>query len=243
MADFAVINQLAQENESKIVLLVMDGLGGLPMAPGGPTELEAAFTPNLDRLASEGACGLSTPIGPGISPGSGPAHLALFGYDALKYRIGRGVLEALGIGFDLHPEDVAARGNFCTVDKNGLITDRRAGRIPTEECARLSRKLQQNTNLAKHGVEIFVRPIKEHRFLFVMRGEQLSSALSETDPLQTGKPSGSDLSRGNVPNRRSGRRALQSALHCHATRWGPRTAWGPDARNELSVRLALSDRL
>ncbi|HIQ06374.1 MAG TPA: 2,3-bisphosphoglycerate-independent phosphoglycerate mutase [Anaerolineae bacterium] len=189
MADFAVINQLAQENESKIVLLVMDGLGGLPMAPGGPTELEAAFTPNLDRLASEGACGLSTPIGPGISPGSGPAHLALFGYDALKYRIGRGVLEALGIGFDLHPEDVAARGNFCTVDKNGLITDRRAGRIPTEECARLSRKLQQNTNLAKHGVEIFVRPIKEHRFLFVMRGEQLSSALSETDPLQTGKPS------------------------------------------------------
>ncbi|MFN3762784.1 MAG: phosphoglycerate mutase, partial [Anaerolineae bacterium] len=118
------LRELAIEGRSKILLLVMDGLGGLPMTPGGPTELEAAHTPNMDALAARSLCGLSTPIAPGIAPGSGPAHLALFGYDPLRYEIGRGVLEALGIGFDLQPQDIAARGNFCTLDpETGVITD------------------------------------------------------------------------------------------------------------------------
>jgi len=187
MADFDLIRRLAQPGDSKIVLLVIDGLGGLPIEPGGPTELEAAHTPNLDRLAAEGCCGLSEPIAPGISPGSGPAHLALFGYDPLVYDVGRGVLSALGIGFDLQPDDLAARGNFCTIDERGIITDRRAGRIPTEMCERLTAKLQANTAL--EGYELFVRPVKEYRFLFVLRGPDLSEALSETDPLVVGKPS------------------------------------------------------
>lgn len=187
MADFDLMRRLTQSGKSKIVLFVMDGLGGLPVEPGGPTELEAAHTPHLDQLAAEGICGLSQPIAPGVSPGSGPAHLALFGYDPLAYNIGRGVLEALGIGFDLRPDDLAARGNFCTVDKNGLISDRRAGRIPTEQCARLTARLQAET--AVPGYELFVQPVKEYRYLFVLRGPQLSEALSETDPLVVGKAS------------------------------------------------------
>src|SRR5205085_4589430 len=114
--------------------LVMDGLGGLPREAGGLTEMETAHMPNMDALAAIGQLGLSTPIGPGITPGSGPAHLSLFGYDPLEYVIGRGPLEALGIGFDLADTDVAARGNFCTVDTQGTVTDRSAGRIPDEEC-------------------------------------------------------------------------------------------------------------
>lgn len=187
MADFNLMRRLAHPGESKIVLFVMDGLGGLPIEPGGPTELEAAHTPNLDRLAAEGCCGLSQPIAPGVSPGSGPAHLALFGYDPLVYDVGRGVLSALGIGFDLQPDDLAARGNFCTIDEQGLITDRRAGRIPTEEGERLTAKLRAGTAL--EGYDIFVRPVKEYRYLFVLRGPGLSEALSETDPLVVGKPS------------------------------------------------------
>ena len=131
------IADLVQAAETKILLLVLDGVGGLPREPGGPTELEAARTPNLDRLAREGSCGLHEPVAAGITPGSGPGHLALFGYDPLRYRIGRGVLEALGVDFDLGPGDIAARGNFCTVGEDGRITDRRAGRIPTEEARRL----------------------------------------------------------------------------------------------------------
>lgn len=187
MADFDLMRKLAQPGNSKIVLLVIDGLGGLPIEPDGPTELEAAHTPHLDRLAAEGCCGLSQPIAPGVSPGSGPAHLSLFGYDPLVYNVGRGVLSALGIGFDLQPDDLAARGNFCTIDEQGLVTDRRAGRIPTEICERLTAKLQAGTAL--EGYELFVRPVKEYRFLFVLRGPGLSEALSETDPLVVGKPS------------------------------------------------------
>jgi 2,3-bisphosphoglycerate-independent phosphoglycerate mutase len=187
MADFDLMRRLAQSGKSKIVLFVMDGLGGLPIEPGGPTELEAAHRPHLDRLAAEGICGLSQPIAPGVSPGSGPAHLALFGYDPLTYNIGRGVLEALGIDFDLRPDDLAARGNFCTIDEHGLITDRRAGRIPTEVCARLTALLQSET--AVPGYELFVQPVKEYRYLFVLRGPQLSEALSESDPLVVGKAS------------------------------------------------------
>ncbi|MCA8999412.1 MAG: phosphoglycerate mutase, partial [Planctomycetaceae bacterium] len=125
----SLLKSLQKKNDSKIVLLVADGLGGLPQQPGGQTELETANTPHLDALAQRGTLGLSTPVIPGITPGSGPGHLGLFGYDPLEFQIGRGVLEALGIDFDLGPNDVAIRGNFCTIDGDGLITDRRAGRV------------------------------------------------------------------------------------------------------------------
>jgi 2,3-bisphosphoglycerate-independent phosphoglycerate mutase len=186
MTDFRLIGALAERNDNKIVLLVMDGLGGLPMQPGGPTELEAARTPNLDRLAGEATLGLSVAVGPGITPGSGPAHLALFGYDPLVYDIGRGVLEALGIGFDLRPEDVAARGNFCTLDDNGLISDRRAGRIKSEAAAALVQRLRA---IRLPDVQVFVEPVKEHRFALVLRpqtGDSLSPAVADTDPQLVG---------------------------------------------------------
>jgi 2,3-bisphosphoglycerate-independent phosphoglycerate mutase len=184
--EFSVMRELHQPG-GKIVLLVLDGLGGLPMEPNGPTELEAAYTPNLDRLAATGSTGLSVPIRPGIEPGSGPAHLSLFSYDPIQYEIGRGVLEALGIGFDLQPDDLAARGNFATADPAGVITDRRAGRIATDECIRLCAKLQAATGSALPGYEIFVEPVKEHRFVLVIRGEGLGGELTETDPLAVGK--------------------------------------------------------
>src|SRR3954465_11286860 len=132
-----LIRELNEDNGSKIVLLVADGLGGLPLESGGKTELESARTPNLDALAREGVCGLSLPVLPGITPGSGPGHLGLFGYDPLEHRIGRGILEALGIHFEIGPRDVAARGNFCTVDEQGRISDRRAGRPTTERCVEM----------------------------------------------------------------------------------------------------------
>src|SRR5271166_998234 len=138
-----LIRDLKEPGDSKIVLLVADGLGGLPMEPGGKTELESARTPNLDACAREGACGLSIPVLPGITPGSGPGHLGLFGYDPLRYRIGRGILEALGINFQVGPRDVAVRGNFCTIDLAGKISDRRAGRPTTERCVAMCRKLQE----------------------------------------------------------------------------------------------------
>lgn len=131
--DLQDVQQLALPADSKALLLVLDGLGGLPRETGGPTELEAARTPNLDALAARGDLGLHVPVAVGVTPGSGPGHLALFGYDPLVYRIGRGVLEALGIGFDLRPGDVAVRGNLCTVDSAGHVVDRRAGRISTED--------------------------------------------------------------------------------------------------------------
>ncbi|MBC8263557.1 MAG: 2,3-bisphosphoglycerate-independent phosphoglycerate mutase [Anaerolineales bacterium] len=185
MANFDLMKELHIAAETKIVMLVIDGLGGLPMEPGGPTELEAARTPNLDALAVESICGLSAPIAPGVTPGSGPAHLALFGYDPLRYEIGRGVLEACGIGFPLGPNDVAARGNFCTVDENGLVADRRAGRIPTEKGAELCQVLRA---IQLPGVETFVEPVRDYRFVVVLRGEGLSGGLTETDPQQLGVP-------------------------------------------------------
>ncbi|NOX61186.1 MAG: 2,3-bisphosphoglycerate-independent phosphoglycerate mutase [Chloroflexi bacterium] len=188
MTNHELYRHLAQKNDNKIVLLVLDGLGGLPLTPNGPTELEAAFTPHMDRLAREGSCGRAIPVRPGITPGSGPAHLSLFSYDPVQHDIGRGVLEALGIGFDLGPDDLAARGNFATVDENGLVIDRRAGRISTEECIRLTKKLQENTSLSDEGYEVFVLPVKEHRFVLVVRGPGLGGQLTETDPLVTGKP-------------------------------------------------------
>src|SRR6266542_2331512 len=136
-----LIRDLREPNSTKIVLVVADGLGGLPLEPGGDTELETANTPNLDACAREGVCGLSTPVLPGITPGSGPGHLGLFGYDPLEYKIGRGILEALGINFSVGPRDVAVRGNFCTLDDKGLISDRRAGRPTTERCIAMCQKL------------------------------------------------------------------------------------------------------
>jgi 2,3-bisphosphoglycerate-independent phosphoglycerate mutase len=178
-----LIRELHEPSETKIVLLVADGLGGLPMEAGGKTELESARTPNLDACAREGVCGLSVPVLPGITPGSGPGHLGLFGYDPLQYRIGRGILEALGINFPVGPRDVAIRGNFCTVDGAGLITDRRAGRPTTERCVAMCKKLQE---IRIPGVEIFVEPVREHRFVLVLRGDDLGDAVNDTDPQQTG---------------------------------------------------------
>jgi 2,3-bisphosphoglycerate-independent phosphoglycerate mutase len=178
-----LIRELREPNHTKIVLLVADGLGGLPLEPGGKTELESARTPNLDSLARDGVCGLSIPVLPGITPGSGPGHLGLFGYDPLEYRIGRGILEALGINFDVGPRDVAVRGNFCTVDAAGKITDRRAGRPTTERCVEACRKLQ---TIQIPGLEVFVEPVREHRFVVVFRGDNLGDAVNDTDPQQTG---------------------------------------------------------
>ena len=179
-----LVRRLQSKNDSKIVLLVADGLGGLPLEPGGKTELEAAKTPNLDALARRGTSGLMHPIKPGITPGSGPGHLGLFGYDPVKYLIGRGALEATGIGFKLEPTDVAVRCNFCTVDAGGKITDRRAGRIPTEKSGPLADMLDQKVSIP--GVEVFVRPVKEHRFVVVFRAEGLGGRVEDTDPQKTG---------------------------------------------------------
>jgi 2,3-bisphosphoglycerate-independent phosphoglycerate mutase len=178
-----LIRELREPTGGKIVLLVADGLGGLPEEPGGKTELESARTPNLDTCVREGVCGLSTPVLPGITPGSGPGHLGLFGYDPLKYRVGRGILEALGINFQVGPRDVAVRGNFCTVDTRGLITDRRAGRPATERCVAMCRRLQE---IRVPGVEVFVEPVREHRFVVVFRGDDLGDAVNDTDPQQVG---------------------------------------------------------
>lgn len=183
--DLSVLQELKTSSSTKIVLLIMDGLGGLPMDPGGPTELEAAKTPHLDRLASEGTTGLSIPIRHGITPGSGPAHLALFGYEPLKYVVGRGVLEATGVGMAVNVGDVAARGNLCTVDEKGVITDRRAGRIPTPDALPVIDILSEIT---VDGVKIDVRHVKEYRFAVVLRGDHLGPDLEDTDPQITGVP-------------------------------------------------------
>jgi len=180
-----LIQKLARETDSKIVMLIMDGLGGLAMDKGGLTELETAKTPNLDKLAEESSCGLLDPISPGITPGSGPGHLSLFGYDPVRWNMGRGVLEALGINFPLQAGDVAIRINFCTVDDKGNVTDRRAGRISSEKCEELAAALDK---IEVPGVDTTVRPVKEHRAAAVFRGEGLGSDLNDTDPQVTGKP-------------------------------------------------------
>lgn len=177
------IRPLVVPNRTRIVLLSLDGLAGLPRPDTGRSEMETARLPNLDALAAESASGLIRHVGPGITPGSGPGHLGLFGYDPLHYQVGRGVLEALGIEFELRAGDVAARGNFCTVDAAGLITDRRAGRISTDVCVRLTDRLR---DIRLDGVELFVEPVKEHRFVLVLRGPGLSGRLGETDPQALG---------------------------------------------------------
>ena len=184
--DLELIRQLAIPGDTKIVLAVVDGLGGLEHPETGRSELESANTSNLDRLAKDSSCGLTMPVGYGITPGSGPGHLALFGYDPLRYLVGRGVLEALGIDFDLQPDDVAARGNFCTLDEQGRIVDRRAGRLATEQNAALCEKLRQ---IELPGAQLFVEPVREHRFVLVLRpdgADELSDKISETYPQREG---------------------------------------------------------
>jgi 2,3-bisphosphoglycerate-independent phosphoglycerate mutase len=183
MDNLELIKQISIASPTKIVLLVIDGLGGLPHLETGKTELETASTPNLDSLAAKGICGLSDPVGPGITPGSTPGHLALFGYDPVKYDMGRGVVEVMGIDFKIEPKDIAARGNFCTVDKNGVVTDRRAGRISTEKCTELCHLLAK---IEIEGVRLFVLPVREHRFAVVFRGEGLAPEASDSDPQQLG---------------------------------------------------------
>jgi len=186
-----IIHELLQPNGSKIVLCVLDGLGGLPF--NGKTELEAASTPNMDRLARNGACGLHIPVARGITPGSGPSHLGLFGYDPLKHEIGRGVLEALGLGIELTPRDVAIRGNFATVKYDGekpVVVDRRAGRISSEENKRISDKIRERIK-AIDGVKVSIISGMEHRFALVLTfPESLSVGsddISDTDPQIEGK--------------------------------------------------------
>jgi 2,3-bisphosphoglycerate-independent phosphoglycerate mutase len=180
-----VIKVLSQVTPSKIVMVVLDGLGGLPDPATGKTELESAATPHLDALATRSLCGLTEPVSPGITPGSGPGHLALFGYDPLVFEVGRGILEATGIDFPLQQGDIAARGNFCTLDKTGMITDRRAGRIATEASTRLCRLIDgQMIN----GTQIFVIPVRDHRCVVIFRGPNLSASVSDSDPGKTGAP-------------------------------------------------------
>ncbi len=179
-----LFRKISIESSSKLVLLVLDGLGGLPVR--GRTELETARTPNLDLLASESELGLSHPIAPGITPGSGPAHLSLFGYDPLRYDIGRGILEALGVGVSVGKRDVAVRGNFATLE-NGLISDRRAGRIATEKNREIVAFLNQRIKKIE-DVEIKLVSGEEHRFVLVLTADGLSDQLTDADPEAVGRP-------------------------------------------------------
>lgn len=184
MNNIQLLSDLKIQADTKILLLVLDGLGGFP-GEKGLTELEAADTPHLDALANKGASGLIDPVRRGITPGSGPGHLGIFGYDPLTYMIGRGALEAAGIGFDLQKIDVATRFNFCTLDAQGNITDRRAGRIPTEINEKMVEKMR---SITLPGVEIFVKTVKEHRGVAVFRKEGLKGKLHDTDPQRLGVP-------------------------------------------------------
>ncbi len=179
---------LVLDGATRIVLLVMDGVGDLPdPAHGGRTPLEAARTPHLDALAPRAALGRLLPVAPGITPGSGPGHLALFGYDPVTTRVGRGVMEALGAGMELRDGDVAARANFCTVDGGGIVSDRRAGRIATEVCARLVAILAREAARVE-DVEVLLKAGKGHRFVAVLRGPGLSGEVSDADPHHEGAP-------------------------------------------------------
>ena len=183
--DLDLAAKLQQPAESKVVLCVLDGLGGLARAETERSELEQSDTPNLDRLTETSDVGLTIPVGLGITPGSGPGHLALFGYDPYRFDIGRGVLEAVGIDFELGPDDVAARGNFCTLDSDGAISDRRAGRIASEKAAAIVERLRP---IELEGAEVFVEPVREHRFVLVLRAPGLGEDVTTTDPQREGVP-------------------------------------------------------
>ena len=181
------LKQLSRRTPSKILFVVLDGVGGLPREPGGPTELAAARTPHLDALARRSNLGRLTLVAPGFAPGSGPGHLSLFGYDPFRYEVGRGVLSALGLGIDLGPDDVAVRGNFATLGPDGTVADRRAGRPPTEENRRVLAKLQERIHEID-GVRIELYTESEHRFVLVLRGRGLGDRVHDTDPQKTGVP-------------------------------------------------------
>jgi len=184
MIGFDEIRKIAQVTPSRILLLVMDGIGGLPHPDTGKTELETANTPNLDRLASEGICGMAYTVSPGITPGSAPGHMSLFGYEPTMYQFGRGIVEALGLDIEVGPGDVVVRGNFCTVDDDGVITDRRAGRIPTEVCKEQCAIL--NKGVAVSGTQVQFFAGKDHRFVMRLRGDGLSHHVGDTDPQHEG---------------------------------------------------------
>ncbi len=182
----ALYSELTLKMNAKLVLLVMDGLGDLATREQGyTTPLEAAKTPNLDAIAKNSAQGRMIPVTPGITPGSGPGHLGLFGYDPLEFQVGRGVIEALGLGLELKSGDVAARANFCTLDAKGIVTDRRAGRIATDVCEKLCAKLA--AKIKKIGdTEVIIKAGKEHRFVVVFRGQGLEGPLTDADPNREG---------------------------------------------------------
>ena len=184
MIGFKHLMKLSHTSPSKIVLLVIDGLGGLPRPETNKTELESAKKTNLNQIAKDSICGLIDTVSLGITPGSTPGHLAIFGYDPIKYDIGRGIVEALGIDLDLKPNDIAARGNFCTIDNKGIIADRRAGRITTEKNAELCQLLNKKVDIA--GVRIVTTTVKEHRFALTLQGKGLSPELTNSDPQQAG---------------------------------------------------------
>jgi 2,3-bisphosphoglycerate-independent phosphoglycerate mutase len=179
-----IFHSLVIQTESRLLMVVIDGVGGLPVR--GRTELEAAKIPNLDRLVSKSISGLIDPISYGITPGSGPSHLALFGYDPFRYEIGRGVMEALGIGLILTKDDLTARGNFATIDEKGIIVDRRAGRISTEKNREICQFLQDKIKEVE-GIRISIYPGKEHRFVIVFQGEELRDDLTDADPQKDGQ--------------------------------------------------------
>ena len=184
---------LSTPNERKIVLVVIDGLGGLPHPETGKTELETAVTPNMDELARRSICGFSLPVDQGITPGSAPGHLGPFGYDPVNTYIGRGVLEAIGVDLDLKPGDIASRGNICTLDSAGIIKDRRAGRISTEKTAAICERFDGKTI---EGVQVLVKPVKDHRIVVILRGSGLDENITDTDPQQAGvTPSVSNATR------------------------------------------------
>ena len=184
MIDVPLLHDIYVTTPTKIVMLVVDGLGGLPHPDTGKSELETARLPNIDATAGESALGLSIPVLPGVTPGSGPGHLALFGYNPLRYLIGRGALEAMGVdGIDFREGDVVARGNFCTIDSNGLLIDRRASRIPSQLSEPLCSELDR---IEVDPLEISVYPVKDYRFVLRMRGDNLSDDLTEMDPQRTG---------------------------------------------------------
>lgn len=181
-----LIDKLVVPNDTKIVFLILDGVGGLPLPGGDKTELETANTPNLDRLARKSICGLLDPIGYGITPGSGPAHFSLFGYDPVKNNVGRGMLAAAGIDFPMTEKDLFMRANFATIDKSGVVVDRRAGRIDNETNERLCLKLREGVKLKSH--DVIFETVKEHRALVVLRGDNLCEEIEETDPQKVGMP-------------------------------------------------------
>ena len=176
--------ELVEKKGGKILLVIMDGVGDLPDPGTNLTPLEAAKTPCLDSIAPASSMGLAYAIGRGITPGSGPAHMSLFGYDPVKYMVERGALSAAGVDFPMEEGDIAARANFATIDADGNVTDRRAGRIPTEKCVELTTMLAEKISI--DGVEVFVKPEKEHRAAVIFRGAGLSEAVCDTDPQATG---------------------------------------------------------